>query len=573
MSAIANYIWETKYRHRGGDAPDDCIEDTWRRVAAAAARCEKECSRWEGAFYEELASRRLLPGGRIIAGAGTDRRVTLFNCFAAGTLYDSLDSILSALKEAALTMQQGGGIGCDFSPLRPSGTPAKGSGVMASGPVSFMQVWDTLCATLLSTSTRRGAMMATLRCDHPDIEHFVDAKRKTGTLTNFNLSVLVTDRFMQAVAADADWPLKFPFADGQTDRCIKARDLWRRIAASAHASAEPGVLFIDRINRDNNLHYCESIATTNPCGEIPLPPHGACNLGSLNLTAFVENPFSPGAALDEDALAASARIGVRFLDDVIDVSGFPLPAQAREARGTRRIGLGMTGLADALIMLGQRYDQKAARTTAERVMRLVRDTAYDSSVRLAKEKGSFPRFEKDRYLDGVFIRALPKPLRERIRLDGIRNSHVLAIAPTGTISLLADNVSSGIEPVFAFDAERRVHGADGRIETIPVRDFAYALWLARGEATASLPDAFVTAEELAADAHLEMQACLQPYVDNAISKTVNLPAEATVDDVVALYERAHRIGVKGLTIYRSGSLERPVLESRDEARCCDVVRA
>lgn len=581
MVSIADYIWQRKYRHdQDGAASDSSLDDTWRRVSTAVAEAEKDRSRWRDAFYEELSDLRFLPGGRIIAGAGTHKRVTLFNCFSAGEIEDDLGSILDSLKEAAVTMQQGGGIGCDFSNLRPSGTLASRSGATASGPVSFMQVWDTLCATLLSTSARRGAMMATLRCDHPDIEQFIAAKRHGDALTNFNLSVLVTDRFMQAIADDSDWPLVFPAqgANGAdvvaaaTYRRIPAAELWRQIAAAAHAWAEPGVLFIDRINHDNNLHYCESISTTNPCGEIPLPPHGACNLGSLNLPRFVNQPFSPSAAINERAMVDTVRIGVRFLDDVIDVSAFPLPEQAAQATRTRRIGLGVTGLADALIMTGRRYDREDGRLLAQHILRLIRDTAYETSIALAREKGCFPCLDKKRHLQGAFIRRLPKSIREGISEHGVRNSHLLAIAPTGTISLLAHNVSSGIEPVFALDATRTFISGGNGPETLDVRNFAYKEWLTGNDKGDDLPEAFVTAKQIPPDAHLDMQACLQPFVDGAISKTVNLPSNATVGDVLGLYARGYERGIKGCTIYRDGSLRGQVLKTRDEARCCPVER-
>ena len=568
MNELQQYIWLSKYRATS----DRDIDATWLRIANAIAAIEDDAPGRAAEFAGELRAWRLLPGGRIIAGAGTGRQVTLFNCFAGGAIDDSLVGILDALREAALTMQQGGGIGCDFSTLRPAGSPALKSGVIASGPVSFMRVWDAMCATLLSTSARRGAMMATLRCDHPDIETFIDAKRDGETLRNFNLSVLVTDDFMRALAEGDDWPLLFPPVVAEPTRRIPARELWDSIAAGAHAAAEPGVLFIDRINTNNNLWYCEDISTTNPCGEIPLPPHGACDLASLNLTRFVREPFTPGARIDAEAIAATVPVAVRFLDDVIDVSRFPLEAQATMARRTRRIGLGVTGLADALIMCGLHYDSDEGRAQAAAILRMVRDSAYASSTRLAAEKGSFPGFDREKYLDAAFIRRLPASLRDRIARGGIRNSHLLAIAPTGTISLLAGNVSSGIEPVYALDAERAVIGADGLRQPLQVRDYAYDMWI-RGATGRTLPATFVTAEEIAPESHLRMQAAVQPFVDNAISKTVNLPAEATVDDVRRVYELAWDLGLKGCTVYRSGSLQGQVLKSRDEARCCPLDRA
>jgi len=591
-SSISNRIWKSKYRYRPDDAGEETdIGDTWRRVARAAARIEAEPVRWQRAFYEILAGYRFLPGGRILAGAGTTERVTLFNCFVMGPIPDSMEGILESLKETALTMQQGGGIGCDFSSIRPAGLPARRSGTVASGPVSFMYLWDSLCNTLMGTSARRGAMMATLRCDHPDIEAFIEAKRSKHALANFNLSVLITDDFMNAVASDGMWNLGFP-ATGRTDengisdrsstvgatthwkvhRQVSAKALWRRIVTSAHGTGEPGALFIDSINRENNLYYCEEISATNPCGEIPLPAYGACNLGSLNLAAFVCEPFSSNARLDTQALEETARVAVRFLDNVIDISRFPLEAQARQATGTRRIGLGITGLADMLVMLGLRYDDDAGRAAAADIMQDIRDVAYASSISLAEEKGAFPLLDKKKYLESAFIRRLPGALQAGISSNGIRNSHSLAIAPAGTISLLAGNVSSGIEPIYAYEAEREFrHGTVASWKCL-LRDFAYELWLNSGRAETGLPDNFVLADSLPTEAHLKMQSKLQQFVDNAISKTVNLPQDATVSDVAAVYARAHRLGAKGCTVFRSGLERGQILRRRDELHCCHVDR-
>ena len=458
---ISRHIWETRYR--AADEPD--IRASWRRVAQAIAQAETDGrEQWAGRFATLLDDFRFLPGGRILAGAGTDRRVTLFNCFVMGEISDDLEHIFEALKEGALTMQHGGGVGYDFSTLRPAGTVAAATGSIASGPVSFMHIWDAMCATLLSTGARRGAMMATLRDDHPDIETFVEAKRNPAVLRHFNLSVLVSDAFMAAVADNADWPLVFPLRAGETAggplverrwsgsaaplpcriaRVVKARDLWQRILRAAYDTAEPGVLFIDPINRENTLHDREILSATNPCGEIPLPPYGACDLGSLNLTAFVVSPFAADARLDFAALADAATLAVRFLDNVIDVSRYPLPAQAREARVKRRIGLGITGLADALVLLGLRYDSDAARQLAAQAMQTVRDAAYRASIGLAREKGTFPACDREAFLASGFALRLPLDIRDAIAAHGIRNSHVLAIAPAGTISLLANNLSSG----------------------------------------------------------------------------------------------------------------------------------
>lgn len=549
LPAISEFIWKTRYRSEGAAAGDESnITATWRRVARAVANIESHPQQWEEAFYAALCDFSFLPGGRILAGAGTDRRVTLMNCFVAGPIDDSVQGIIESLGEAAVTMQFGGGIGCDFSTLRPSGMPAVKSGRIASGPVSFMHVWNELCATLLSTSARRGAMMGTLRCDHPDIEAFVGAKRTPGSLENFNLSVLISDKFMQAVRDDADWSLVD--AAGAEHRRLPANSLWRQIVETAYESDEPGLLFIDRINRDNNLYYCEAISAANPCGEIPMPPYGACDLGSINLASLVLEPFSTRARLDLDSLRRISKVAVRFLDNVIDLSRFPLQRQAEHARATRRIGLGITGLADMLVMLGLHYDSDAARRAAGETMKIIRDAAYECSVELAREKGAFPMLNKDNYLEAPFIRELPEHLVSAIGQTGIRNSHLLAIAPAGSISLLAGNVSSGIEPVFAVESERSIRNADGESEEVRVCDYAYRLWSDRASEGETRPECFVTTMELPAAAHLAMQSCLQQYVDQGISKTVNLAAATTIEDVANLYFEAWEQGVKGCTVFR-----------------------
>ncbi len=549
---ISRHIWETRYR--AADEAD--IRASWRRVAHAIAQAEgDDREQWAERFYTLLDDFRFLPGGRIFAGAGSGRRVTLFNCFVMGEIADDLEHIFEALKEGALTMQHGGGVGYDFSTLRPAGTVAHSTGSIASGPVSFMHIWDAMCATMLSTGARRGAMMATLRCDHPDIETFVDAKRNPTVLRHFNLSVLVSDAFMAAVADDRDWPLVFPgLADART---LKARDLWQRILRAAYDTAEPGVLFVDSINRDNTLAYIETLSATNPCGEIPLPPYGACDLGSLNLTAFVTAPFTADARLDLDALAASAQLAVRFLDNVIDVSRYPLPAQAEQARLKRRVGLGITGLADALVLLGLRYDSNAARQLAARAMQGVRDAAYRASIDLAREKGVFPAFARDAFLASGFASRLPADIREAIAAHGLRNSHLLAIAPAGTISLLANNCSSGIEPVFAAVAERRVLGTDGRYRIHPVVDQVCQLWRQQGRT--GTPPTLVEARQIDPLAHLQMQAALQPFVDNAISKTINVAADYPFDRFAELYRQAHALGLKGCTVFRPNPVTGAIL--------------
>ena len=449
-----------------------------------------------------------------------------------------------------------------------------------------MQVWDAMCGTIFSTGARRGAMMATLRCDHPDIETFIAAKQRAGQLRHFNLSVLVTDAFMAAVRADSNWPLVFPTANASASgrtlmrawsgsaeqvpcaimRTMSARELWDRIVKATYEYSEPGVLFIDRINALNNLWYREQISATNPCGEVPLPPYGACDLGSVNLTRFVGSPFTPLARLDREALAGTVATAVRFLDNVIDASRFPLDRQAENALGTRRIGLGITGLADALVMLGLRYGSDASLALASDTMRLICHSAYRASVALAQEKGSFPYFDKAKFLEGRFVRGLPDDIREAIATHGIRNSHLLAIAPTGTISLLAGNVSSGVEPVFAASYTRNVLSADGTVQVFTLTDHALELW----RSATGFPKNFVTASELPIRAHLDMQSVLHPFVDNSISKTITVPADCPFAEFRPIYELAYDKGLKGCTTFRPNAVTGSVLTAQgaDVPHCC-----
>jgi ribonucleoside-diphosphate reductase alpha chain len=939
VSAISQQVWDMKYRFKGSDgaALDKTIEDSWRRVATALAQPEKEPGVWAERFYRAMEDFKFLPAGRITAGAGTGRAVTLFNCFVMGTIPDDMGGIFTHLREAALTMQQGGGIGYDFSTLRPRGAPVKGVGADASGPLSFMDVWDAMCRTIMSAGHRRGAMMATLRCDHPDIEAFIEAKREAGRLRMFNLSVLATDGFMRAVREDAPWELKFA---GTTYKVLAARDLWDRIMRSTYAYAEPGVIFIDRINRRNNLYYCETISATNPCitadswvqtaegprqvadlvgrpfaalvdgmahnsgpegffvtgrkpvlrlttregfslrltadhklrtvgslgryriargwtaagelapgdlvmlhdhrgasewpgprtesegyllgllvgdgtlkadkavlsawpgrlavnggmerpgvlgvmaaalaaaqtlprradfagwievpgrgesrlalaalrrlacdvgmapgdkrigpaiekassgfqrgflrglfdadgavqgsqdkgvsirlaqsdldrlaavqrmllrfgivarlyrdrrpagtrllpdgkggrraypcqadhelviagpnvgrfadiigfadsakkarlatalaayrralnrerfvaivaeitpdgeavvfdvripginafdanglyvhncGEQPLPPYGACLLGSLNLAALVRRPFETDAGLDEAALEELAGTAVRLLDNAIDVSNFPLPQQAEEARAKRRIGLGVTGLGDALIMCNARYGASDAVALTERWMRIVRRAAYLASTALAAEKGAFPLFEAKAFLAGESVGELEPEVQAAIARHGIRNALLTSIAPTGTISLFADNISSGLEPVFSFKYARNLLMPDGSRASEEVSDHAYRLFhRLKGETTA-LPDSFVDAQRLTPGDHLVMQAAVQKYVDSSISKTINCPADLSFDSFKDIYLQAYELGCKGCTTYRPNEITGAVLELRPEA--------
>ncbi|MDP4822630.1 MAG: adenosylcobalamin-dependent ribonucleoside-diphosphate reductase [Aestuariivirgaceae bacterium] len=560
LAPIAQQIWDMKYRFRAADgsAIDTDVAASWRRVADALAQADPEAVRkdWAEKFYHALEDYKFLPAGRILAGAGTARSVTLFNCFVMGRLSDSIEGIFEGLKEAALTMQQGGGIGHDFSTLRPRGAPVKGVGADASGPLSFMDVWDAMCRTIMSAGSRRGAMMGTMRCDHPDIEDFIVVKQDAKRLRMFNLSVLVTDPFMEAVKADADWELEF---EGQVYRTLKARALWDRIMRATYDAAEPGVIFIDRINKANNLSYCETISATNPCGEQPLPPYGACLLGSINLARFVVRPFEDDAALDEAALRETTALAVRMMDNVVDVSRFPLEAQAREARAKRRIGLGLTGLADALVMTGLTYGSPEAVKAAGQWMALIEDAAYRSSVELAREKGAFPLFDAEGYLASGHVRHLSEPLRKLIARHGIRNALLTSIAPTGTISLYAGNISSGIEPIFSLSYERKVLMPDGSHKRELVEDHAVSLYRQIKGVDAPLPECFVTAQSLAPRDHLVMQAAVQAHVDSSISKTVNCPADISFDDFRAIYEEAYDLGLKGCTTYRPNDITGSVL--------------
>ena len=561
-SEFAGDIWRLKYRLTGVDGRprDASVEDTWRRVATAVAAGETDSEGWADRFYDAMAGFEFLPAGRILAGAGAERDVTLFNCFVMGPIPDSISGIFEHLREAALTLQQGGGIGYDFSTLRPSGALVKGVGADASGPLSFMDVWDAMCRTIMSAGARRGAMMATLRCDHPDIEAFVEAKRQAGRLRMFNLSVLATDPFMAAVERDADWDLVF---EGQVYRTVRARDLWHRIMRATYDYAEPGVIFIDRVNTQNNLNYVETIHATNPCGEQPLPPYGACLLGSINLARLVREPFTPAAELDVQRLAEVTEIAVRFMDDVVDVSRFPLEAQAAEAKAKRRIGLGVTGLADAFIMCGVRYGTPESVALTERWLAAVRRHAYLASAGLAAEKGPFPLYDAQAYPAQPMIQDLDADVRDAISRHGVRNALLTSIAPTGTISLFADNVSSGIEPVFAYSYSRAILLPDGSRKTVPVSDYAYRLFRERFGADAPLPDGFVDAQSLPPSAHLAIQAAAQKYVDSSISKTINCPADLPFAAFEDVYAQAYRSGCKGCTTYRPNPVTGAVLQLDD----------
>jgi ribonucleoside-diphosphate reductase alpha chain len=562
---------------KGEEQTADAI---FSRVARALATVEKDPKLWEKKFLHALQA-GFIPAGRIMSAAGTGIQATLINCFVqpvGDSVSESVDgkpSIYAALSEAAETMRRGGGVGYDFSAIRPKGANVKGTASRASGPVSYMRVFDRSCETVESAGARRGAQMGVLRCDHPDVLDFIHAKDKAGELSNFNISVGVTDSLMQAVEADAAWELVHSAEPGEESkkegayrredglwvyRSVQARELWDKITASTYDHAEPGVLFLDRANADNNLHYCETFEATNPCAEQPLPPYGCCCLGSIDLTRFVLTPFAAEARFDFDQLSALTATAVRFLDNVLEVSFWPLEKQHQEAMAKRRIGLGFTGLGDALAMLGLRYDTHDARECGARIMESMRNAAYLASVELAREKGRFPLFDAEKYLASGFASHLPENVRAAISQHGLRNSHLLSIAPTGTISLaFADNASNGIEPPFSWTYTRRKRQPDGTVKEFAVEDHAWRLYREIGGDTNNLPESFVTALEISALDHMRMLEAVQPFVDSSISKTVNVPADYPFEDFQHLYLEAWKAGLKGLATYRPNSIVGQIL--------------
>ena len=562
--AISQQIWDMKYRlkDQNGTFLEQTVQDTWRRIAKALSEVETEPKKWEIIFYNALTDFKFLPAGRITAGSGTKRNVTLFNCFVMGVIPDSMSGIFDMLKEAALTMQQGGGIGYDFSTIRPKGSLVKGIAADASGPVSFMDVWDSMCRTIMSAGSRRGAMMATMRCDHPDIEEFIAAKSDSQKLRMFNLSVLVTDAFMEAVKKGEDWKLIY---NNKVYSVIKAADLWDQIMRATYNFAEPGVIFIDRINETNNLSYCETITATNPCGEQPLPPYGACLLGSINLAKLVEHPFDKNAYLDVSQLEDLVSTAVRMMDNVIEVSQFPLEAQKLEAKNKRRIGLGVTGLADALLMVGLRYGSDEAVKKTEKWMKTIARSAYNASINLAEEKGAFPLFDPEKFIVSGNMIQMDEDVKKAVNKFGIRNALLTSIAPTGTISLYAGNVSSGIEPVFAYSYTRKVLQNDGSHVEEEVVDYAVQLWRDKF-GNAPFPDFFVSAQNLTPADHVKMQAAAQKWVDSSISKTINCPEDISFDDFKEVYIQAYDTGCKGCTTYRPNEVTGSVLSAGSEEK-------
>jgi ribonucleoside-diphosphate reductase alpha chain len=555
------------------------VGDVRRRVARALAAVEKDPARWEPLFLEALEN-GFIPGGRVNSAAGTPLQATLINCFvqpvgdSVSETVDGRPGIYVALMEAAETMRRGGGVGYDFSSIRPKGARVRGTDSTASGPLSYMRVFDRSCETVESAGSRRGAQMGILRCDHPDIGDFIHAKDQ-GDLKNFNVSVAVTDAFMRAVESDSDWELVHkqppaPDFEGESRqradglwvyRKIKARELWQQIMESTYDHAEPGVFFIDRANADDNLSYVEKIEATNPCGEQPLPPYGCCCLGSVDLTPFVREPFGAKSRFDFEGFGRITRNATRMLDNVLDATVWPLQQQHEEARAKRRVGLGFTGLGDALIMLGLRYDTDEARGMGAKIAESMRDEAYATSVELAKEKGAFPLLDAEQYVAAPrFASRLPEKLKSEIRKHGIRNSHLLSIAPTGTISLaFADNASNGIEPAYSWTYQRKKRMADGSMKTYDVEDHAWRLYRHLGGDMEKLPAAFVTAMDISALDHMRMVAAVAPYVDSAISKTVNVPEDYPYEQFKDLYLEAWKAGLKGITTYRPNKVLGSVL--------------
>lgn len=584
MQPISRDVLGEKYLKTG----ETSIDDVYHRVARALASVEPNAQReqYQSLFLDNLKA-GAIGAGRIMSAAGTGIQATLINCFVqpVGDCIQGVDSggypgIYEALREAAETMRRGGGVGYDFSRIRPRGAEVKATASIASGPCSYINVFDQSCSTVESAGARRGAQMGVLRIDHPDVIEFITAKRTPGRWNNFNVSLGVTDAFMQALLDDVDWDLIHIAKPGTAllnsgatkrecgswvYRSLPARDLWDTVMRSAYDFAEPGILFLDNINKDNNLRYCESIASTNPCGEQPLPPYGCCDLGPIILTRFVRHPFGFAGVpvFDFEAFKKSVAIQVRALDNVLDITFWPLPQQRDEAIAKRRIGVGFTGMGNALTMLCLRYDGDEGRAMAVRIAECMRDAAYNASIELAREKGKFPKFDADGYLAvGTFASRLPETIQQAIRQHGMRNSHLLSIAPTGTVSLaFADNASNGIEPAFSWTYRRKKREADGSLTEYIVEDHAWRMYRELGGDVEKLPSYFVSALEMTASSHIAMMEAVQPFIDTAISKTVNVPVDYAYDDFKGLYLQAWHARLKGLATYRPNTILGSVMDT------------
>lgn len=545
MLPISEEIDAIKYRQTG--------EDFYSKVVRIADSLKDSAPHFED-FKDILRHMRFLPAGRVQNAMGAARQTTAYNCFVSSTITDDMGSIMSVATEAAETMRRGGGIGYDFSKLRPRGDLIKSLDSRASGPVSFMGIYDAICQTIASSGHRRGAQMAVMRIDHPDTEQFITAKNNSDRLTGFNISVGVTDKFMQYLDAGKPFPLEF---EGKVYKEVDPVALWDMIMRSTYDWAEPGVLFIDRINEMNNMWYAETIAATNPCGEQPLPPNGACLLGSFNLTKYVGD-----GAFDYGRFTGDIYTVVRAMDNVIDRTIYPLDSQKEEAHAKRRMGLGVTGLANAGEMMGLPYASGQFMEFTQKVLSTLRDYCYAASSDLAAEKGSFPLYEEDKYLRGKFIMTLPEWVRDKIKDQGMRNSHLTSIAPTGTISLTADNVSSGIEPPFSLYYDRTIQNFDGH--TVQrVEDYAYSQGY-NGR----------TANEISADEHVSVLILVSKFVDSAVSKTCNVGDDVTYEQFKSLYYKAWKGGCKGITTFRAAGKRWGILnevkEEEPKAEACFI---
>lgn len=583
-SQLCKDVWRDKYQYGTESFSGMCL-----RVAHAVMA--EDGAHWIARTADAMHAGVWMPAGRILAGAGTPKRVTLLNCFVNSVIEDDMESITHGLSNIMLTMQQGGGIGTDFSLLRPPGAILRRTGSTASGPGPFIDTWDSACTTIRSSGDRRGAMMGTLHCSHPYLPEFIKAKHEKGRWTNFNVSVLVSDAFMACVEDDEDWylhhacppgferprnleDLDFEDDDGKTQYVYsvhKARDLWDAIIRSTYDYAEPGVIFIDRVNAGNPLHYAESISCTNPCGEQPLPPHGCCDLGAVVVSRCVQRPFDSTASMNWEMLDAAVELGVRFLDNVINVTNYPLPQQKEEEFAKRRIGIGISGLADCMHMLGIRYGSPASCSLAEDIMRRVANVAYRTSAMLAAEKGVFPLYSDTDHYNGEFFKRLDPEVQALVESHGLRNGVLLTIAPTGTTSIAYGNVSSGLEPVFAHSMRRKVRQGDNTFKEYDEIAYGARLWLKRNgydDSDASnliyLPKHMNVCADVRIHEHVRIQEVCQKWVDASISKTINVPEDIDYEDFKDVYRLAFDSGLKGCTTYRPSEVRGSILSTGTE---------